>query len=90
MLIQERTNKFVSDLQRLVQLLEVDIDLEEQRTGVFDLASRDYSTLARDLRAKRDNLTATISRLERRPDNRRQSEIAQWVEPTRKRPRLFH
>jgi hypothetical protein len=54
-------------LQRLVQLLDVDIDLEEQRTGIFDLASRNYSTVAQDLRARRDNLMATITRLERRP-----------------------
>jgi hypothetical protein len=65
-LIQERTNRFISDLQRLVHLLDVDIDLEEQRTGILDLTSRNYAAVARDLRGRRENLTATISRLARR------------------------
>ena len=63
-LIQERTERFISQLQSLVLLVEADIDFEERRTGIFDSTSSNYSTAARQLRARRDNLTATISRLE--------------------------
>ncbi len=63
-LIQERTKRFISDLQRLVQLLEANINIEEERTGIFDLTNPDYSVAARQLRARRENLTGTISRLE--------------------------
>jgi hypothetical protein len=63
-LIQETTKKFISDLQRMVQLLEADINIEEDRTGIFDLTKPDYSVVARQLRARHDNLKATIFRLE--------------------------
>jgi hypothetical protein len=63
-LIQERTERFISDLRRLVQLLDADINIEEERTGIFDLTSPDYSVAARQLRTRRENLTDTISRLE--------------------------
>jgi hypothetical protein len=45
-------------------LLTADIELEEARTGVRDLKNPAYSTLARNLRARRDNLVATIAMLE--------------------------
>jgi hypothetical protein len=63
-LIQERTKRFISDLRRLVQLLDADINIEEQRTGIFDRTNPDYSVAARQLSARRENLTDTISRLE--------------------------
>ena len=63
-LIQERTKRFISDLRRLVRLLEVDIEVEEERTGILDLTNMNYPVLARKLRVRRENLTATISRLE--------------------------
>jgi hypothetical protein len=66
-LIQERTTRLISDLRRLVQMLEDDIRIEEERTGIFDPMNPDYSVAARHLRARRDNLTATISRLEKMP-----------------------
>jgi hypothetical protein len=62
-LIQERTERFISDLRRLVQLLDADIEIEEKCTGIFDLMNSDYS-VSRKLRARRENLIATISRLE--------------------------
>jgi hypothetical protein len=62
--IQKTAKKFVFDLQRIVQLLEADIDIEEERTGIFDLRKPDYSPVARQLRARHDNLRATIFRLE--------------------------
>ena len=36
-LIRERTERFISDLRRLVQLLDADINIEEERAGIFDL-----------------------------------------------------
>jgi hypothetical protein len=62
-LIQERTETFISDLRRLVQLLDVDIEIEEKCTGIFDLMNSDCS-VSQKLRARRENLIATISRLE--------------------------
>jgi ABC-type transporter Mla subunit MlaD len=65
--IQERAERLVSDLRRLVHLLEYNIDNEEERTGIFDRANSNYSVTARQLRARRDNLAATISKLEGLP-----------------------
>ena len=61
---QERTKRFVSDLRRLIGLLEHDINYEEERTGISDRANSNYSVLARQLRSRRDNLVATIRSLE--------------------------
>ena len=63
-LIQERIQTLISDLRRLVQLLEAEIETEEQRTTIFDPANSNYPVFARKLRGRRDNLIATISRLE--------------------------
>jgi hypothetical protein len=63
--IEERTKRLVCDLRRMVQLLEHDISDEEERTGISDLAHSDYSVAARQLRARRDNLAATIFELEK-------------------------
>jgi hypothetical protein len=65
-LLQERTETFVSQMTRLLLLLEADIDFEEQRTGIFDVATPNYSIIALQLRARRDNLSATIFRLKGR------------------------
>lgn len=65
--LQERMETLVSDLRRLVQLLERNIDFEEERTGVFDTANLNYPVTARQLRARRDNLAATILKLEGTP-----------------------
>jgi len=54
----------VADLHVRVQFLDTDIHNEEQRTGVFDVANIAYSILARNLRARPDNLLATIKVLE--------------------------
>ena len=66
-LIQAKTERFISDLRRLVQLLEAGIETEEERVGVFDLKCENYPVSARQLRLRRDNLMATISRLEGYP-----------------------
>ena len=55
-----KVQTLIADLQRIVNILDADIDFEEQQIGVTDLASPEYPILARALRARRDNLSATI------------------------------
>jgi hypothetical protein len=62
--IQERTKRLASDLLRLIQLLDCNIEFEEERTGVFDLTNPNYSVIARQLRTRRDNLAVTVFKLE--------------------------
>jgi hypothetical protein len=54
----------IADLARQVQLLSSDIQDEEKRTGLFDVSDVAYPTLARNLRARRDNLQVTVALLE--------------------------
>ena len=54
----------IADLSRSVAYLTADIEHEEARAGVRDLADPTYSVLARSLRARRDNIAATIASLE--------------------------
>jgi hypothetical protein len=54
----------VADLQLRAQVLDADIHDEEERTGIFDVTHIAYPILARNLRARRDNLLATIRMLE--------------------------
>lgn len=54
----------IADLHTQAQVLDNDIQEEQRRTGVFDAADVTYSTLARHLNARRDNLLATIRLLE--------------------------
>lgn len=61
---EERTKRFVSNLRRRIQLLEHDINYEEERTGISDRVNSNYSVLARQLKSRRDNLVATIRKLE--------------------------
>jgi hypothetical protein len=62
---RERTQvrTLIADLQRIVDILDADIEFEEQQAGVTDLARPDYPVRARELRARRDNLSGTISGL---------------------------
>ena len=53
-----------SDLSRTVEILTADIEHEEERAGVGDLSDPTYPVLARSLRARRDNIRATITALE--------------------------
>jgi len=46
--------------------LNIDIANEEELTGIEDMADPEYSIVARTLRARRDNLTATVKLLSRR------------------------
>ena len=54
----------IADLHLQVHFLDQGIHDEEQRTGIFDVADVTYPMLARTLRARRDNLMATIRVLE--------------------------
>jgi len=56
----------ITDLYRLVDVLNVDIDFREQEAGVTDLARAEYPAVARTMRARRDNLLETISALRQR------------------------
>ena len=57
----------ISDLDRHAQLLDQDIIAEQERAQVFDRSHPAYPILARTLTARRDNLSATIAALEKRP-----------------------
>jgi hypothetical protein len=54
----------IGTLSRSVELLTVDIEHEEARAGVYDLADPAYPVLARSLRVRRENIEATIAALE--------------------------
>jgi hypothetical protein len=56
----------ISDIDRVVRILDGDITSEEERTRVSDPADPTYPILARMLTARRDNLKETISALEKR------------------------
>jgi len=61
-----RLDGLIADLWWRVRLLNTDILEEEARTGVFDAQQPTYPVLAANLRARRDNLVATIGMLEQR------------------------
>jgi hypothetical protein len=54
----------IESLLRSVELLTVDVENEETRASVRDLSDPAYPVLARSLRARRDNIRATIASLE--------------------------
>ena len=54
----------IESLMRSVELLTVDVENEETRASVRDLSDPAYPVLARSLRARRDNIRATIASLE--------------------------
>jgi hypothetical protein len=56
----------ISDLDRLVCLLDCDIATEEERARISDRSNSAYPILARTLAARRDNLRDTIAALEQR------------------------
>jgi hypothetical protein len=56
----------IGDIDRLAQLLDYDIALEEERARALTPTGAAYPVLARTLAARRDNLRATIAVLERR------------------------
>ena len=54
----------IGSLSRSVELLTGDIEHEESRVGVRDASDPAYPVLARSLRARRENIGATIAMLE--------------------------
>jgi hypothetical protein len=62
---QLRIATLVNDLTRSASILAADIEHEEAQTGVRDLRNSEYPVLARNLRARRDNLLATVLRWRR-------------------------
>ena len=54
----------IESLLRSVELLTIDIEHEETRAGVRDLSDPTYPVLARSLRARKDNIRATMASLE--------------------------
>jgi hypothetical protein len=54
----------IGDLWRSVEILAADIEHEEMRSGVPNVADPAYPVLARSLRTRRENIGATIAMLE--------------------------
>ena len=61
-----QVTNLIADLSRIVDLLNADIAAREQEAGVTDPARPGYPSLARELRARRDNLLETIDALRQR------------------------
>lgn len=64
-----RLDALIADLWWRVRLLNTDILEEEAKGGVFDVLAPTYPLLALNLRARRDNLVATIGVLEQRANS---------------------
>jgi Skp family chaperone for outer membrane proteins len=61
-----KTKALIADLDRIVQILNDAINVEEKLSGIFDPLQAQYSTHARELTARRDKLADTIAALEHR------------------------
>jgi hypothetical protein len=55
----------IADLARMANALQDDIQAERDRTGIHDLAHFAYSTSARAMTERRDNLNRSIDELKR-------------------------
>jgi hypothetical protein len=56
----------MSDLERIVGIIDLDIAAQEEDARMFDSSKAAYPITARMLRVRRDNLANTIASLERR------------------------
>jgi hypothetical protein len=61
-----KIRNLILSLDRSVRLLNYDITIEEERTGISDRSDATYSILARMMAARRNNLKDTITALEKR------------------------
>jgi hypothetical protein len=61
-----QTRKLIADIERVFQLLNIDIADEDEKAAVFDRTQAEYPILARTLAARRDNLQGTIAALKKR------------------------
>jgi hypothetical protein len=59
-----RIATLIADLTRTADILTADIEHEEERAGVCDLADPAYPVWARSLRVRRETLRTTIASLE--------------------------
>ena len=59
-----RIETLIAKLIRSVEIINVGIETEEERTRVKDAFNPSYPVLARQLRTRRDNLTTTINALQ--------------------------
>ena len=59
-------SRMISDLDRLVRLLDCNIAIQEECVGISDQTDVAYPVLARAMATRRDNLRDTITALERR------------------------
>ena len=59
-----QTRVLISDIARIVQILDGDIAAEEEQARIFDPSQVEYPVLARTLAARRDNLKDTITALD--------------------------
>ena len=59
-----RIETLVASLNRSVEILNADIETEEERARVTDVSDPIYPIVARQLRARRDNLQVTIAALQ--------------------------
>ncbi len=62
-LIQEKKKKLISDLRGLIQLVDGNIQLAEKQAQNPGIPNSDRFSSARKLKARRNNLIATICRL---------------------------
>ena len=60
-----KLHALIADLRRRVQVLDFDLYEQEKRTGIFSVSDAAYPILARDQRARRNNLLVTITMLQR-------------------------
>ncbi len=56
-------SKLITDLNNSVSIITADIEAEEARVNIGDIADPAYPMLARHLRSRRNNLQATINNL---------------------------
>jgi hypothetical protein len=58
--------RMICDLNRTVQILDLEIKAEEVRSRVHDLSNFAYPIMAKTMVARRENLKVTIAALEQR------------------------
>jgi len=58
-----QTRLFIADLDRIVQILNNDICMEEEQAGIFDRFHPEYPMLARALAARREGPTQLLAQI---------------------------
>jgi predicted DNA binding CopG/RHH family protein len=58
-----RVRRLIDNLRNSLETMTADIEAEERQSQVSDVEDIGYSTLAKSLRARHDNLKATINLL---------------------------